>query len=372
MTLSISQLLAPQTVRKAISQLELPGTSLSNLFGWGLGGTNSTRQSGRNFAYDVFNHTRKIASGRVPGQASGRPKAQKLGHVKATFPRAAESIELLDENLLNQRAIGGRDTSLDQMGEVFLSRQEAYLAQRFANLIEFQTAAMIRGSYSYDGDGDDLRHGFSGGQTTIDFKIPSGNLAQLDMLGGGNILDADWATDTTDIPGHLHQINAAMIQLTGLGIAHVVVTSTGWQYLLTNTKVQDQGGADNTPFESVTRAAAGEFTAKLRCVPWLTFHVLDYGLEIWNGTTETFTKLIEDNHAAFLPEPSPSWVQYLEGSEIVTEGPGGAKHERFGFHAWSYPVHDPSGWMLSAVLNDIPALYTPQAIAYGLITGGSY
>ena len=65
-------------------------------------------------------------------------------------------------------------------------------------------------------------------------------------------------------------------------------------------------------------------------------------------------------------------MQYLEGSEIVTEGPNGAKHERFGFHAWSYPTHDPSGWELCAVLNGIPALYTPSAIAYGLITGGSY
>ena len=122
----------------------------------------------------------------------------------------------------------------------------------------------------------------------------------------------------------------------------------------------------------VTRTSPGEFTATLRGLPWLTFHVIDYGLEIWNGSTETFTRLIDDNHAAFLPEPSPRWVQYLEGSEIVTEGPGGPKHERFGFHAWSYPVHDPSGWTLSAVLNGIPALYTPQALAYGLITGGSY
>ena len=371
MTISTSQLLAPQTIRKAISQLELPGTSLSTLFGWGLGGTNRSRQSGRNFAYDVFNISRKVASGRVPAAASSRAKPQKPSQVKATFPRAAESIELLDEHLLNQRAIGGPDSSLDQMGEVFLTRQEAYLAQRFANLIEFQTAAMLRGSYSFDEDGDDLRHGFSGGETTVNFQIPPGNLAQLNMLGAGNILDADWATAATDIPKHLHRINAAMIQLTGMGLAHVVLTSVGWQHLVNNQKVIDQGGSD-TSWQSLERVGSGEFAAILRCVPWITFHVVDYGLEIWNGSTETFTKLVEDNHAAFLPEPSPRWVQYLEGSEIVTEGPGGPKHERFGFHAWSYPVHDPSGWTLSAVLNGIPALYIREALAYGLITGGSY
>ncbi|MDX1944348.1 MAG: major capsid protein [Pirellulaceae bacterium] len=371
MSASTAQLLAPQTIRKAISQIDLPGTSLQNLFGWGLGGTNVVRQAGRHFSYDIFNLTRSVATARVPGQASNRTKAQKVGTVAATFPRSAETIELLDEHLLNQRAIGGRDSALDRGGEAFLSRQEAYLAQRFANLIEFQTAAMLRGSYAYDTEGDELRHGFYGGDVTVDFRIPAGNLSQLDMLGAGNILAADWATPTTDIPAHLHAINAAMIQLTGMGLAHVVLTTAGWQHVVNNEVVQAQGGS-GLVWESLRRTAPGEFTAVLRAAPWITFHVIDYGLEIWNGTSESFTKLIEDDHAAFLPEPSPRWVQYLEGSEIVTEGPGGTKAERFGFHAFAYPVHDPSGWDLCAVMNGIPALYTPQAVAYGLLTGGSY
>jgi len=120
------------------------------------------------------------------------------------------------------------------------------------------------------------------------------------------------------------------------------------------------------------RVSAGEFTAILRGLPWLTFHVIDYGLEIYDGTSEVFTKLIQDDHAAFLPEPSPRWVQYLEGSEFVTEGPNGPKHERYGFYAYAYATHDPSGWDLCGVFKGIPALYTPSAVAYGLITGGSY
>ena len=183
MSVSTAQLLAPQTIRKAISQLDLPGTSLQNLFGWGLGGTNHIRQSGRNFSYDVFNITRTVATGRVPGQASSRTRPQKAATVAATFPRSAETIELLDETCSTAGRSAGRDSSLDQGGEAFLTRQEAYLAQRFANLIEFQTAAMLRGSYSYDAEGDELRHGFSGGDTTIDFRLPAGNLTQLDMLG---------------------------------------------------------------------------------------------------------------------------------------------------------------------------------------------
>lgn len=102
------------------------------------------------------------------------------------------------------------------------------------------------------------------------------------------------------------------------------------------------------------------------------FHIVDYGLEIWNGSSEVFTKLIPDDRAAFFPQPSPRWVRYLEGSEIVTEGPSGQRAEQFGFYPFAWPTHDPSGWELSAVMNGIPALYTPSAMAYGLITGGSY
>jgi hypothetical protein len=371
MTYATSQLLAPKTIQKAISQLELPGTSLQNLLGWGLGGTNVARHGGRNFSYDIFNTTRKVATGRVPAQSLATTRPQAVGTRQATFPRAAEKIQLLDEELLNRRPIGGRSAGLDR-SEVFVTRQEAYLAQRFANLIEFQTAAMLRGQYSYTTDGDLLRHGFSGGDTTISFGVPAGNLAQLDMLGGGNILDADWANAATDIPKHLHAINAAMIQVTGMGLAHVVLTSVGWQKIVNNTQVQQQGGSDGPVFQRLERVSGGEFTATLRGLPWLTFHVVDYGLEIWTGSSEVFTKLVEDDHAAFLPEPSPRWVQYLEGSELVTEGPSGPKHERFGFYAYAFATHDPSGWELCGVLNGIPALYTPQALAYGLITGGSY
>jgi hypothetical protein len=231
---------------------------------------------------------------------------------------------------------------------------------------------MFRGSYSYTTDGDELKHSFTGGETSISYRVPAGNSGQLNMLGAGNILAADWASAGVDIPAHLHEINAAMIQLTGLGLAHVVLTGIGWQYLLNNTKVQAQGGSANVVFESIQRASSGEFTAVLRAVPWITFHVLDYGLNVYESGTETFDKLIPDDRAVFLPEPSPRWAQYLEGSEIVTEGPGGPKAERFGFYPFAYPTHDPSGWNLCAVFNGVPALYTPSAVAYGTITGGSY
>lgn len=372
MSQSTATVLAPKTILHAISQLELPGTTLQRLFGWGFSGPNRLRQAGRHFAFDVMDHSRRIATARVPGQSATRQAPLKVRTTSGTFPRAAETIALLDEDLLNRRRIGGQLDELDEQGESYLTRQEAYLGQRFANLIEFQTAAMLRGGYRFEDDGDELRHSFSGTGEQIDFLTPEGNHGQLDMLGEGEILDADWEDTETDIPLHLQQINTAMVRLTGLGLSHVVLTGTGWQYVINNAKVQSLGGSANVVFHSLERVGAGEFTAVLRAIPWVTFHIVDYGLETWDGTSETFTKLIQDDHAAFLPEPSPRWAQYLEGSEIVTEGPGGPKTEAFGFYPFAFATHDPSGWDLCAVFNGLPALYLPKAVAYGQISGGSY
>lgn len=372
MGLSVAQVLAPKTIIKAVQQLNLSGTTLQRLFGWHFSGTNKVQQSGRNFAYDTFPGSRSVAQGTVPGQAAGRTPPQNVKTATGTFPRSAESILMFDEDLLNRRRIGGPSDDLDDAGETFVTRQEAYLAQRFANLIEFQTACMLRGSYVFREDGNELKHSFSGSGVPVNFNVPAGNKDQLNMLGGGNLLDADWATTSTDIPKHLHKINAAMVQLTGLGLAHVVLTSVGWQYLMNNTKVQAQGGSANVVFDSLRRVGAGEFSAVLRAIPWITFHVIDYGLDVFDGSDEPFSKLIPDTHAAFFPEPSRRWTQYLEGSEIVTEGPNGPKSERYGFYPYAYPLHDPSGWSLNAVFNGIPALYVPEAVAYGQITGGSY
>ena len=58
-----------------------------------------------------------------------------------------------------------------------------------------------------------------------------------------------------------------------MGLAHVVLTSVGWQHIVNNTKVQAQGGSANVVFDSLQRVGAGEFSVVLRAIPWITFHV---------------------------------------------------------------------------------------------------
>ncbi len=369
---AVADILAPEVIAKTISQLELPGTTLQKIFGFGPGGGAGEPWDARDGSYDVFDVSRRVTPAIHPEAPSANRRPQKVGKVRFTIPRHSQTISLLDERIHNQRKIGGPTSELDRGGENYIAKQEEILAQEVANLIEFQTAGMIRGSYMYNQSGERLEHVFSGGQETVDFQIPAGNKTKLNMLSAGDILGTSWDNVASDIPADLFQINEAFVNLTGDGLAHCVLTSVGWQYIVNNTKVKAQGGTANVVFERINKVGAGEFSAVIRAIPWLTFHIVDYGLEIWDGpgtadSDYSFTKLIEDDHAAFFPEPSRRWVNYLDGGAWVTEGPNGPTGFRHGFYPYAYKTHDPSGWKLNAEFNGMPALERPKAMAYGLI-----
>lgn len=372
---AVADLLAPEVILREVSRIQLPATTLSDLFGWGLPDRDPAAQTGnminydlRDGAYDTFNRTQDLASGRVPGTANFNLPPQKVGKVRFTVPRSAERIPLTDEDLVNRRQIGQAVTVVDQMGENYIMRQKRYLAERVANMIEFQTAALLRGSYTFDQQGDELRQGFSGGQETINFQLPTGNLNQLNMLGAGDIITAPWSTTSTDVIGHLMAINDAMNAITGLGIEHAVSNSKTFRYVLKNDFVKAEAGTAATPFESYIRRGPGEYSVRLRSIPWLEWHIIDYKLNIWNGSAYVRSSLVQDDQVSFFPTPSPAWVQYCNGGEVVTEGPAGVRAFRNGFYAYGYPSWDPSGWNLCTVHNGFPMLYIPGAIATADVT----
>ncbi len=394
MTLSTQGILSPFMIKERISRLALADTSLQTLMGYNLGvgslvdeslngalmfepgdvtadgaprAGNVTDWPGRTGTYDIFNNTREIASARVPGQASARRKPQAVGRVDFTIPRSAETMPLTLEDIHNRRRIGGPSSELDTGGQVYVSFQEKYIAQKFANMVEFQTAAMFRGSYSFTQNGDDLEQTFTGGQTTIDYQIPAGNKSRLDMLGAGNILNANWNVDGSDIPGQLANINKAFVQLTGLGLFNIIINSTTWEDVKNNTAVHTQGGSANVVFEESIRTRPGVYTATLRGLPHFTWHIVDTVLDVWDGSAFTPTQLIPDDRAVFMPNPASDWVEYQRGAEYVVEGPTGSPVLRQGFYPYAYPTHDPAGWNLVAVMNGFPALKVPKALAFGTI-----
>lgn len=361
---AVSELLAPEVILREVSRVQLPGTVLSDLFGWGLAARDPDAQGGnmidyplRDGSYDVYNRTRRLAVGSVPGTANTNVAPQKAGRVRFTIPRSAEQIPLTDEDLVNRRQLGQAVTVIDSMGENYIMRQKRFLAEKVANMIEFQTAAMLRGSYTFDQQGDELRQGFSGGEETIEYRISANHKDQLN-----GIITVSWATASTDIPADITEINQVCNDETGLGIEHAVCNGTVMQYFMNNDKFKAQAGTSNTPFEQYVRNGPGRFSVVFRAVPWLQFHQVDYSLDIWDGSAFTSTRLLGTDQVTFFPTPSPDWCQYLNGMEVITEGPNGARAERYGFYAYGYPSWNPSGWNLCTNHNGFPALYVPDAI----------
>lgn len=361
---AVAELLAPEVILREVSQIQLPGTVLSDLFDWGLPARDPDNMTGnmvnyplREGSFDVFNRTRRLATGSVPGTANTNIKPQKVGRTRFTIPRTAEQIPLTDEELVNRRQIGQAVTVVDSLGENYLMRQKRYLAEAVANMIEFQTAALLRGSYTFSQNGDELRQGFTGGEDTIDWQVPANNKNQLN-----GIIASSWATTTTDIPGEVSAVNRQCNTNTGLGIEHAVCNSKTWQYVINCDKVKAQAGTSNTPFETYNRTGPGQFEVTLRAIPWVQWHIVDYTLEIWDGSNFTDTALIADDQVSMFPTPSAAWVQYLNGGEVVTEGPRGPRAFQYGFYAYGYEQWNPSGWNLANVHNGIPALYVPAAI----------
>lgn len=374
--ISIAELLQPQVILREVSRVNLPGTVLADLFMWGLKNRDPEAQDKQNCfdyqlrkgSYDIFNQSKKVVAASVPGSAASEMAPNPVGSVDFTIPRAATQMSLTDESLVNQRQIGQAVTIVDSMGQNYILRQKQYMASQYANMIEFQTAAMLRGSYTWTQVGTEFRHAFSGGDVTVNFQVPAGNKNQLDMLGNGDIIDASWATTSTDIPKHCLQINEASNALSGMGIEHAICNSKTWNYIINNTKVQAQAGTANTPYEEYNRVGNGRFSVRLRAIPWLMWHIIDYALDIWNGSAFVNTKLIADDQVNFIPTPSPLWTQYINGGETVTEGPNGVREFRQGFYSYGYPTHNPSGWSLNAVHNGIPACYVPSAIVCADVT----
>lgn len=369
---SVDQILAPLAIVEKISTIDFPGTVFQRLFGWSIAsfaGPNPTGNSRdwplRTGQYDIFNVTRRIGTASIPGTAPTRIEPQKVGEVQFTIPRLDQEIELKYEDLNNRRVLGGPASEIDRNGLRYINNQVEYMAQQVANMIEFQTAAMCRGSYSFYQNGSRLEQVFSGGTTTVNYQIPAGNLTQLNMTGAGNIITSSWATPSTDIPGQLIAINAALLNLTGQGLEDIVCRGQTWNNVLNNTNVKAQGGTANTAYETYDRKSAGEFSARLKCAPQWAWHIVDYGLEIFDGSSAyPFTTLLPDDGVVFMPKPESRWVEYIRGMETVVEGPNGPKSDQYGFYGFGYPINSPAGWRMETVFNGLPALLRPSAIAF--------
>lgn len=360
---ALETVLASKRVNGAFSRLKVRNTTLQRLFGLQIGGPGSIAQGGQTFSFDIVNPERDIATARGELQTSKRVQPKVISHVDGRFPRSAETIGLDLNKILELRGIGGQVSEVSEGGMRYITENQRKLLQRYANLREFQVAGMMRSHYYWQQTNQDtFEHSFtsSGAFVDMNFQIPAGNLTGLDMTGAGNILTVDWTSASSDILGELLAIQEAFEQVSGETPENLVCSTTTLGYLLANTGLHNVAGSTGPTWREF-RNAENDIMMVLQALPWLKIWVISEVLNV-NGTV---TRLIPDNGIFMFPDPSPDWVQYWEGSEIVVEQERQVRQERTGLYAWTREIEDPAQIELKAVQRGLPILLNPNAMVYG-------
>jgi len=360
----LPRLLHPSIVNERISQLIVINTTLQNAFGMNAGGANVRSTPSRRGSYDVFDDTRDVPTAVLPGGHAQTVERFPVGHIPFVIPRHAEKLPIPMEEVNQLRALGGPVDGVDSLGEQYILDQERNQKQKITNLREFQIAAMLRGSYTYTASGTSFVHDFSGGSVTINYQVPAGNKSQLDMTGGGDIIGTAWDNAASPIVRDCFAVNAAFNELVGLGLTEIWCSSTVWGYVITNTEVQNLAGSANDPVQSMSRDMGNQtFTAVLRGMPWVTWHITDNGLNV-NGS---FKKLIPDTAAVFLTEMDSRIVNYYEAPEPVVDPVSNAMTNQFGEFFYHKLIDDPVSYEFHSRFNGLPALKVPKAIAFATV-----
>lgn len=361
-------MLQPSIVQDRIKTLIVHNTTLQNHFGMQLGGGLRRQHPARSAVLDVFDETRQLPTATTPGTHSVTRARFPVARIPYVIPRSAENLPLPLEEINQNREIGGPVSEIDQLGARYIMDQETNVRQTYVNLCEFQVSAMLRGAYSYTQIGDGFWHGYTGGNFTVDFQVPAGNKSQLDMLGTGNIIGVSWDNAAAPIIRDLLAINAALIQLTGMGLKDVFVTSQVWGNVITNTEVQNLAGSSNNPVQSFTKDAASETAvATLSGCPWVTWHINDHGLSVGAPGSETFTKLIGDSAAVFLPGFSIQLAEFRECPEPVLDPVSQQITNQFGEYYYHKFTDDPVCYEFHSRFNGMPLLKIRNSVVYGTV-----
>lgn len=375
---SIHDILRPITLTKVISRVAATTDTLLMWMGMQTGGRNEVSMGhGREGSYNVYNHVRKIASGRGPGTAAGRRSRNAIGRVPFVYPRMHDSVGLLAEELHNFSKIDDPRTR-DEAGTTYVRMQTKSLAQAGGNWRTAMVVGMLRDSLYIVPDGDTWYPSYTdpGGAIRVNFQMPAGNKTQLNMLAAGNIIDASWLTASTNIPLHLAKIQAATAQLNGGMITDIIVSSIVWSYIIQNDYIQGYAGTSNSPFTTWAREVGQgpdgspltEQVGTIVAAPGVTFHITDSGLEVGAPGSEAFSKHVPDTAAVFMCSPrNPDLYSMYLGSEPIAERDGGPKNVKTGFAAWSNESANPTVTNVFVLDNAIPVNHTPNSIAYGTV-----
>lgn len=392
---TLQELLLPQVILRVISRIRNGQGALGRWLGFQpdrfdndnvtLSGPNTIQGDTRQATFRIFDNTRVVAKGRAPGTGPATVSQNQMGAVQIECARYHIKIPLLYEMLGNLSPMVGPNSQIDAGGQNYLMLQETFIARQFNMMIEMMSAAMLRDSLYFWMVGDNWFPNFTAASGTtvgfqVPFQIPSGNKSQLNMLGTGNIIGTSWANPGAPILNDCASIEAAYAQLSGYSMTDVWVNGLMWNNILLNTQIRNVGGSSNTVYAEYDREPetfmdglkGNKFVGVLRAMPHVRWHI-DNDVLALNTDMDpsysnapagaTLSKVVPDTMAIFCTQASSDWTQLYQGGEYVVENYGSPGMLRRGYYFWREFTTQPSAIELIGLLNAIPLLYVPKAVA---------
>lgn len=386
--LSYEELFHPAFITGLIQRYSSGNNFFQRLFNMKPGDAPTETVSGKVGQLDLVDPTRSIGGIRANAVGPHRVIPKSVGESTVTCYRYYEAIDILDEKMFPVRPLGGPLNVVEPGAKSHFAQQVAHLGERMSNLREFAISRMLFGGFSLKRINDNDQNvvpvelGTSGAFKNIASGLPTGHKDQLNVDGAGDLIGTTWGTGSSaDIASDVYKVNEKMMLKSGMPLRHVIITTPTYNAMRANSKLQSQGGTVQSPMTDLSPNGDankegdpnGGFTVRFRAMPQFLFHVYDGFLMLDNDSTDQqdqrdatkVVKVMEDNKALFLPEPSSRWFGWQAGSEPVKKNIASVSSEIVtGFDTWDMPINDPPGRQLRAMDIGLPYLKMRESIFY--------
>lgn len=317
--------------------------------------------------YTRVDGTRQTARISAYGSPSQQRELKDVAKVPVKLIHTVESILHKPSVLTN--LVNFDSPSHQQLGITEVTRQTRQFRQLFDNLrVASLTSMLFSGAIYFDGSGNLLPNS-TGSKIAVNYGVPLGNVGQLNVFGGADILDASWDGATADVATQITNLKKAARKLTGYPLAHAFYGQNVLDYLLNNDRVKEMMKF-NPPANAQT--LAGDVPAGLFGLQWHPAYEAFF--EDASGTAQ---ELVGADQVLFTPEPSMDWLDWLEGTYPVPTTVGavsadsvaaaGNVHLASGMFSYAQVTSDPVTIKQVAGDTFLPVLKVPKAVFVGTV-----
>lgn len=332
--------------------------------------------------YTKVKGTRKTARKVHRGDPSVRRELTGISEQPITlfhsFEHIFHDVTVLDA-LLNVDRAGLQDFGVQEV-----DRRSTEFATLFANNRKAMImSALLSGYIKWDGNGnllDPIDLQSSKAVYTVDYGLSETKSTVTSVITSAAIIDASWATDSTDIVGDIRKIKQDSLIRTGYPLRHAFYGDSVLGYIMGNTVIKALYGSNNAMQNAF---AQGEIPNGFMGLQWhpvgdCFFERATYtekgentaGTEVSFGTYPAASSLGAEQ-VVFCPEPSPEWWEVVEGTYRVPTSfqpaaDGLAARGNFaqvtGMFSYATITDDPPGIKHLAGDTFLPVIKVPDAV----------